>query len=75
MTYETNLNNIPKNFLIYLRFIVFNNIGFYKISKKDIIQMWNDTENKEEFKDKDLAWIINVNVTKCRSDKMSQRLK
>ncbi len=55
MTYETNLNNIPKNFLIYLRFIVFNNIGFYKISKKDIIQMWNDTENKEEFKDKDLA--------------------
>ena len=50
MTNETNLNNIPKSFLDYLRVIVFDNVDFYEISTKDIIQMWNDTENKEAFK-------------------------
>ena len=55
MNNETNLNNIPKSFLDYLRIIVFDNVDFYEISTKDIIQMWNDTENKEAFKDEEVA--------------------
>jgi hypothetical protein len=47
---DKRLENIPKNFLDYLRTIVFKNIDFYEISIKDIVQMWNDTENKEAFK-------------------------
>lgn len=46
----TNLNNIPKSFLDYLRVIVCKNVDFYEIPTKDIIQMWNNTENKEAFK-------------------------
>jgi hypothetical protein len=55
MKKKTNLNNIPKSFLDYLRVIVFDNVDFYEISTKDIIQMWNDTENKEAFKNEEIA--------------------
>jgi hypothetical protein len=55
MKKKTNLNNIPKSFLDYLRVIVFDNVDFYEISTKDIIQMWNDTENKEAFKDEEIV--------------------
>jgi hypothetical protein len=34
---------------------VFDNVDFYEISTKDIIQMWNDTENKEAFKDEEIV--------------------
>jgi hypothetical protein len=47
---DKRLENIPKNFLDYLRTIVFKNIDFYEISIKDIVQMWSDTKNKEAFK-------------------------
>jgi len=52
--YELALENItneylPRNFLDYLRTIVFKNIDFYEISTNDIIQMWNETENKQDF--------------------------
>ena len=52
---DKRLENIPKNFLDYLRTIVFKNIDFYEISVKDIVEMWNDTENKEAFKDKEVV--------------------
>ncbi len=38
-----------KGDLDYLRTIVFKNIDFYEISTNDIIQMWNETENKKDF--------------------------
>ena len=52
---DKRLENIPRSFLDYLRVIVFDNVDFYEISTKDIIQMWNDTENKEAFKDEEVA--------------------
>lgn len=47
---DKRLENIPRNFLDYLRKIVFKNIDFYEISVKDIVEMWNNTENKEAFR-------------------------
>jgi hypothetical protein len=46
---DKRLENIPRNFLDYLRTIVFKNIDFYEISVKDIVEMWNETENKQDF--------------------------
>lgn len=46
---DKRLKNIPRNFLNYLRTIVFKNIDFYEISTNDIVQMWNETENKQDF--------------------------
>ena len=72
MTDETNLNNIPKSFLDYLRVIVFDNVDFYEISTKDIIQMWNDTENKEAFKDDEVAQMKKI-VKKINGIKIDVR--